>query len=71
MKERRVKEVEIMLREASNSDKEKMGGEEVSTMRQMEVSSSLFLHLVLFLSYLHILITFFILFGIQFRYLLV
>jgi len=37
VKERRVKEVEIMLREASSSDKEKMGGEEVSTMRQMEV----------------------------------
>ena len=40
VKERRVKEVEILLRESTSTDKDKMGGEEVSTMRQMEVSSS-------------------------------
>merc|ERR1712083_252194 len=37
VKERRVKEVEILLRELKNSDKDNFGGEEATTMRQMEV----------------------------------
>ena len=36
-----MKEVEILLRELKNSDKDNFGGEEATTMRQMEVLSLL------------------------------